>query len=167
MELQRSRSAISVIPQDPTLFSGSYRTNLDPFDNYTDDEMWMCLDKVQLSKKVSDLKYQLDSKVTEGGKNLSVGEKQLFCLARALLRKSHILVIDEATANVDNKTDRIIQKILKNHFKTCTMITIAHRLDTIKNYDRIMVLGDGKIVECGSLSELLGKKGFFYKLVNS
>ncbi|CAD5112464.1 DgyrCDS1685 [Dimorphilus gyrociliatus] len=167
LELSKSRSAISVIPQDPILFSGSFRSNLDPFDTYTDDEIWSCLEKVQLSQRVFNQREQLDSQIMEGGKNLSVGERQLFCLARAILKKSHLLVIDEATANVDNKTDKNIQEILKIQFKKCTMIIIAHRLETIKHCDRIIVMYNGQIVESGSYNDLMEKKEYLYTLANS
>lgn len=162
--LNLARSVISIIPQNPMLFSGTYRTNLDPFNKFSDDDLWNSLKKVELSKKVYELTGQLESTLIEGGKNLSVGEKQLLCLARAILKESRILVIDEATANVDNETDECIQKTLKFHFKKCTMITIAHRLNTILNCDRIIVMDCGAIVECGSSKELIDKQGFFYNL---
>ncbi|CAD5126824.1 DgyrCDS14854 [Dimorphilus gyrociliatus] len=167
VDLSKSRSVISVIPQDPILFSGSFRSNLDPFDIYTDDEIWSSLAKVQLSQRVFNQREQLDSQIMEGGKNLSIGERQLFCLARAILKKSRILVIDEATANVDNKTDEIIQEILKSEFKKCTMITIAHRLETIKHYDRIIVMDNGQIIESGSYNDLMEKKEHLYMLAHS
>lgn len=163
--LSRARSVVSVIPQDPILFSGSLRSNLDPFNMYTDDEIWMSLHKVQLSCKISLKNQQLHSRIVELGRNYSLGERQLICLARALLKKSHLLVIDEATANVDNETDKHIQEILKQHFQHCTMITIAHRLNTIMNSDRIVLMESGRIMECGNISELLKAKGYFFQLV--
>ncbi|CAD5112465.1 DgyrCDS1686 [Dimorphilus gyrociliatus] len=165
--INTSRSVISVIPQEPTLFSGSYRSNLDPYDMYTDDDLWNCLQRVQLSFKIANLSKQLDSEIIEGGKNLSVGEKQLICLARALLKNSHLIVIDEATANVDNDTDEGIQNILKSHFKSCSMITIAHRLDTIMHCDKILVMESGTAREFGTVEELLANRGLLYNLVNS
>lgn len=164
--LNLSRSVISIIPQDPTLFSGSFRSNLDPFDKFSDDDLWNSLEKVQLSSKVAQLTNQLDSKVSEGGKNLSIGEKQLLCLARAILKKSQIIVIDEATANVDNETDECIQTTLKAHFKTCTMLIIAHRLNTIINSDKILVIDKGTIAEYGPPNLLLEKRGHFFNLLN-
>ncbi|CAD5124166.1 DgyrCDS12463 [Dimorphilus gyrociliatus] len=164
--LRKARSAISAIPQDPFLFSGSFRENLDPFEEYTDEEIWMSLNKVQMSDKLLSKYDQLESKVAEFGKNLSVGEKQLICLARALLKKSYVIVIDEGTANIDNHTDAVIQTVLRENFSECTMLVIAHRLNTIMDCDKIAVLDSGKVVEFGSASELLSKKGAFYDLVN-
>lgn len=164
--LTKARSVISVIPQDPILFSGSLRSNLDPFDLYPDDEIWTCLEKVKLSKKIDAKKEKLESTIIESGRNFSVGERQLICLARALLKNSHLLVIDEATANVDNETDKYIQEILKCHFKHCSMITIAHRLNTIMDSDKIIFMDAGRIVEFGTVSELIEAKGYFYRLLN-
>lgn len=167
VSLEQSRSAISMIPQTPILFSGSFRSNLDPSNRYTDDEIWMSLKKVNLECKIASFSAQLDSPIIEGGKNLSVGEKQLLCLARALLKETKLLVIDEATANVDNETDRSIQNVLKTCFKQTTILTIAHRLETILNNDKLLVLDKGKIIECGTLEKLLQMKGEFYTLLNS
>lgn len=166
VSLGKARSVISVIPQDPILFSGTLRSNLDPFNLYSDDDIWMCLEKVQLAHKVSNKEGQLESTITECGRNYSVGERQLICLARALLKNAHLLIIDEATANVDNETDKSIQIILREHFIDCTMITIAHRINTIMDCDRIIVMESGKIIECGHSSELLKQKGYFYQLVH-
>lgn len=163
--LSRARSVISVIPQDPILFSGTLRSNLDPFNMYSDYQIWTSLKKVQLAEKVNLKSEKLESVITESGRNYSVGERQLICLARALLKSSHFLVIDEATANVDNETDKQIQEILKKHFKHCSMITIAHRLNTIMDSDRIIVMDSGRIVECGSVQELVDAEGYFFKLM--
>ncbi|CAD5112467.1 DgyrCDS1688 [Dimorphilus gyrociliatus] len=167
VNLQCSRSVISVIPQDPILFTGTYRSNLDPLDEYCDDDIWMSLKKVYLDKKVGNTAQQLNSTISECGRNLSVGERQLICLARALLKKCHLLIIDEATANVDNETDKCIQNILKCHFKDCTTITIAHRLSTIMDSDKIIVMDSGEVGEYGTVKELLRKEGMFFELVNS
>lgn len=126
----------------------------------------MALNKVQMSDKLLSKYDQLDSRVAEFGKNLSVGEKQLICLARALLKRSYIIVIDEGTANIDNHTDAVIQTVLRENFSECTMLVIAHRLNTIMDCDKIVVLDSGRVVEFGSASELLSKKGAFYDLVN-
>ncbi|EDV26683.1 uncharacterized protein TRIADDRAFT_22330, partial [Trichoplax adhaerens] len=152
------RSNISVIPQDPSLFIGTVRSNLDPFSLYDDSQLWNALNEVQLSDYVSNLSRKLDNEVLESGSNFSVGQKQLLCLARAILKNNKILVIDEATANVDFNTDRIIQVSIRSKFRHCTVITIAHRLNTIIDCDRIMVFKDGRLVEFNSPFVLLRDK---------
>ncbi|CAF4234850.1 unnamed protein product, partial [Rotaria sp. Silwood2] len=150
------RRRISIIPQDPVLFTGTMRSNLDPFGFYSDVEIWNALEQVQLKKLVRDnMSNGLHSLVSECGSNLSVGQKQLVCLARAILKKSKILVIDEATANVDHATDELIQRAIRDKFKECTVLTIAHRLRTVIDSDRIMVLSNGKLVEFDSPEILL------------
>ncbi|CAO2585581.1 ATP-binding cassette sub-family C member 2, partial [Lemmus lemmus] len=156
------RGKLTIIPQDPILFSGSLRMNLDPFNKYSDEEIWKALELAHLKSFVDGLQLGLYHEVTEGGDNLSIGQRQLICLGRALLRKSKILVLDEATAAVDLETDNLIQTTIRNEFSHCTVITIAHRLHTIMDSDKIMVLDSGKIVEYGSPEELLSKMGPFY-----
>ncbi|XP_057633187.1 ATP-binding cassette sub-family C member 2 [Chionomys nivalis] len=156
------RGKLTIIPQDPILFSGSLRMNLDPFDKYSDEEIWKALELAHLKSFVDGLQLGLYHEVTEGGDNLSIGQRQLLCLGRALLRKSKILVLDEATAAVDLETDNLIQTTIRNEFSHCTVVTIAHRLHTIMDSDKIMVLDSGKIVEYGSPEELLSKMGPFY-----
>ncbi|XP_075686275.1 multidrug resistance-associated protein 1-like isoform X2 [Rhinoderma darwinii] len=158
------RFKITIIPQDPVLFSGSLRMNLDPFEKYSDEEIWSSLELAHLKNFVSGLPDKLNHECAEGGENLSIGQRQLVCLARALLRKTKILVLDEATAAVDLETDGLIQSTIRKEFEDCTVITIAHRLNTIMDYTRVMVLDKGQIVEFDSPSNLLQKKGVFYSM---
>ncbi|KAM9010884.1 ATP-binding cassette sub-family C member 2 [Ara ararauna] len=155
------RKNLTIIPQDPVLFTGTLRMNLDPFDQYTDEEVWKALELAHLKTYVQDLPGRLLYVVTEGGENLSVGQRQLVCLARALLRKAKILILDEATAAVDLETDHLIQTTIRREFADCTVLTIAHRLHTIMDSNRVMVLQAGRIVEFDSPEELLRKQGVF------
>lgn len=156
------RGKLTIIPQDPILFSGSLRMNLDPFNKFSDEEIWKALELAHLKSFVAGLQLGLNHEVTEGGDNLSIGQRQLLCLGRAVLRKSKILVLDEATAAVDLETDSLIQTTIRDEFSQSTVITIAHRLHTIMDSDKIMVLDKGKIVEYGSPEELLSNTGPFY-----
>uniref|UniRef100_UPI00398E4C36 multidrug resistance-associated protein 1 n=1 Tax=Pristiophorus japonicus TaxID=55135 RepID=UPI00398E4C36 len=158
------RFQITIIPQDPVLFSGSLRMNLDPFDQYSDADLWKALELAHLKTFVTGLPDKLNHECSEGGENLSVGQRQLLCLARALLRKSKILVLDEATAAVDLETDKLIQSTIRNQFDECTVLTIAHRLNTIMDYTRVMVLDKGQIVEFDTTPNLIDKKGAFHKM---
>ncbi|XP_021267681.1 multidrug resistance-associated protein 1 isoform X4 [Numida meleagris] len=158
------RFKITIIPQDPVLFSGSLRMNLDPFDQHSDEDIWRSLELAHLKNFVSSLPDKLNHECAEGGENLSVGQRQLVCLARALLRKSKILVLDEATAAVDLETDNLIQSTIKSQFEECTVLTIAHRLNTIMDYTRVLVLDRGEVVECDSPDNLLQAKGLFYSM---
>ncbi|XP_030343631.1 canalicular multispecific organic anion transporter 1 [Strigops habroptila] len=155
------RSNLTIIPQDPVLFTGTLRMNLDPFDQYTDEEVWKALELAHLKTYVQDLPKGLFYVVSEGGENLSVGQRQLVCLARALLRKAKILILDEATAAVDLETDHLIQTTIRSEFADCTVLTIAHRLHTIMDSNRVMVLQAGRIVEFDSPEELLRNQGTF------
>ncbi|XP_026805619.1 probable multidrug resistance-associated protein lethal(2)03659 isoform X1 [Rhopalosiphum maidis] len=160
------RSKISIIPQEPILFSGSMRKNLDPLNEYPDHALWNALEEVELKTIVEDLPDGLNSKMSEGGSNFSVGQRQLVCLARAIVRCNKILVLDEATANVDSQTDALIQKTIRNKFRSCTVLTIAHRLNTVMDSDRVLVMDAGTIVEFDHPYKLLkNKDGFFYKMV--
>ncbi|XP_005914304.2 ATP-binding cassette sub-family C member 2 [Haplochromis burtoni] len=158
------RNRLTIIPQDPVLFSGSLRMNLDPFDKFSDEEIWRVLELSHLKSYVSALQEGLQHKVAEGGENLSVGQRQLLCLARALLRKSRILILDEATAAVDLETDNLIQNTIRKEFSDCTVLTIAHRLHSIMDSSRVMVLDAGKIVEFDSPNNMLEKEGHFYAM---
>ncbi|XP_021092874.1 multidrug resistance-associated protein 1 isoform X2 [Heterocephalus glaber] len=162
--LHNLRFKITIIPQDPVLFSGSLRMNLDPFAQYSDDEVWTALELAHLKGFVSGLPDKLNHECAEGGENLSIGQRQLVCLARALLRKTKILVLDEATAAVDLETDDLIQSTIRTQFEDCTVLTIAHRLNTIMDYTRVIVLDKGEIRECGTPSDLLQQRGLFYSM---
>ncbi|KAJ8251179.1 hypothetical protein GJAV_G00218160 [Gymnothorax javanicus] len=158
------RSRITIIPQDPVLFSGSLRMNLDPFDSYSDQEVWKALELAHLKSFVSGLPDKLNHECAEGGENLSLGQRQLVCLARALLRKTKVLVLDEATAAVDLETDNLIQSTIRSQFEDCTVLTIAHRLNTIMDYTRVIVMERGHIVESDSPSQLIAQRGRFYHM---
>uniref|UniRef100_A0A8D2DHH8 Multidrug resistance-associated protein 1 n=1 Tax=Sciurus vulgaris TaxID=55149 RepID=A0A8D2DHH8_SCIVU len=158
------RFKITIIPQDPVLFSGSLRMNLDPFSQYSDEDVWTALELAHLKSFVSGLPDKLNHECAEGGENLSVGQRQLVCLARALLRKTKILVLDEATAAVDLETDDLIQSTIRTQFDDCTVLTIAHRLNTIMDYTRVIVLDRGEMRECGTPSDLLQQRGLFYSM---
>ncbi|KAL2911652.1 hypothetical protein HK105_208860 [Polyrhizophydium stewartii] len=159
------RSRISIIPQDPVLFAESIRDNLDPFGQHSDAEIWSCLESASLRDYVSRLDGQLEYLVLPGGENFSVGQRQLICLARALLRRTSILVLDEATAAIDVETDRLIQQTIRREFKACTILTIAHRINTVMDSDRILVLDAGRVVEFDSPEALVkNKRSVFYSL---
>ncbi|XP_076004915.1 ATP-binding cassette sub-family C member 4-like isoform X2 [Genypterus blacodes] len=160
------RQKMSIIPQDPVLFTGTMRKNLDPFNQHTDEDLWNALQEVQLKSVVEELPGKLHTVLAESGSNFSVGQRQLVCLARAVLRKNRILVIDEATANVDPRTDELIQQTIREKFRECTVLTIAHRLNTIIDSDRILVLDAGSIHAYDEPYTLLqDQAGIFYKMV--
>lgn len=160
------RSKISIIPQEPVLFSGTMRKNLDPFDDYSDDVLWKALEAVELKDAVMDLAAGLNSKMSEGGSNFSVGQRQLVCLARAIIRNNKILVLDEATANVDPQTDGLIQTTIRKQFSDCTVLTIAHRLHTVMDSDKVLVMDAGQMVEFDHPHILLqNRNGILYGMV--
>ena len=159
------RSRLTIIPQDPVLFTGTLRLNLDPFNVHSDDEIWYSLESAHLKQFVSSLEKELNHEISEGGDNLSVGQKQLVCLARALLKDSRIIVLDEATAAVDIETDELIQDTIRGQFTNCTIITIAHRLNTVIDYNKIMVLSKGQMIEYDSPQNLLqNQNSVFYSM---
>ena len=168
LNLQVARRAMAVITQNPVLFGGSLRKNLDPFRRFNDVDLWDALEEVQLKWMVENLPGQLQFQLRECGSNFSVGERQLLCLARALLHKTKIIIMDEATANVDFETDRLIQEVIRHKFQDCSVLTIAHRLNTIIDYDKVLVLDGGRVVEFDKPEVLLGKEnGFFAELVKT
>jgi len=157
-----------LVPQDPVLFSGTVRSNLDPFGEYTDVEIWQSLEQVHLVKEVEASPRGLNAEITEGGSNWSLGQRQLFCFARALLKKTKILVMDEATSSVDMDTDNLIQRTIRTKFADRTILTIAHRLSTIMDSDRVLVMDAGKVVEFdtpASLLRLSTEEGVFSSMV--
>nr|XP_043635649.1 ABC transporter C family member 12-like [Erigeron canadensis] len=161
------RRVLGIIPQSPVLFSGTVRFNLDPFNEHSDVDLWEALERSYLKNVIARNPLGLDAEVSEGGENFSVGQRQLLSLARALLRKSKILVLDEATAAVDVRTDDLIQKTIRKEFKSCTMLIIAHRLNTIIDCNRILVLENGQILEYDTPERLISNEGAFLKMVQS
>lgn len=163
--LHELRSKLTIIPQDPILFSGTVRHNLDPFNQFKDDELWRCLADANLAKTVANMTGQLDGEIADSGANLSAGQRQLVCLARALLRKNKVLILDEATANVDYETDELIQTTIRTKFTDCTVLTIAHRLNTVIDMDKVLVLDAGQVREFDEPHLLLKQEGLFYDMV--
>ena len=161
--LELLRNSIAFIPQDPKLIDGSLRENIDPLGQYSDDEIIFYLNLVGLAYLLDD-EIGLEGEIEADGTNFSVGEKQLICITRAMLKKSKIVIMDEANSSFDYKTDLLIQKCLMRSFQGCTLITIAHKIKTILGYDRICVLNDGKLVEMGTPNELIKRGGLFYDL---
>ncbi|XP_023241992.1 multidrug resistance-associated protein 4-like [Centruroides sculpturatus] len=155
-----------ILFQDPMLFTGPLRRNMDPFNEYSEEMLWKAIEEVQLKEVIIKLPGGLDSHLTEGGRNFSVGERQLICLARTILRQNKILVMDEATSNIDKRTDSCLQKIIREKFESCTVLTIAHRLHTIIDSDRVLVLDTGRVQDFDSPYALLKNvNGIFYNLV--
>lgn len=162
------RNVLGIIPQAPVLFSGTVRFNLDPFNEHNDADLWEALERAHLKDVIRRNSLGLDAEVSEAGENFSVGQRQLLSLSRALLRRSKILVLDEATAAVDVRTDALIQKTIREEFKSCTMLIIAHRLNTIIDCDRVLLIDAGKIVEFDSPEALLQREdSAFSKMVQS
>ncbi|KAK3735751.1 hypothetical protein QZH41_000623 [Actinostola sp. cb2023] len=168
LNLQAARSSMAVISQNPVLFSGTLKHNLDPFHRFTEEQIWIALTEVQMKTKVSKLDGLLEYLIGKKGSGFSVGETQLLCLARALLQRCKILVLDEATANVDYKTDQLVQQVIREKFGNCTVLSIAHRLNTIMDYDRVLVLDRGHVVEYDSPTILAANSdGVFAQLLKT
>ncbi|XP_077967877.1 ATP-binding cassette sub-family C member 5-like isoform X2 [Styela clava] len=155
MGLEDLRKKLSIIPQDPVLFVGTVRYNLDPFEQYKDSEIWMALERTHMKRAITELPMKLETEVVENGENFSVGERQLMCMARALLRHSRIIMLDEATAAIDSQTDALVQETIRDAFSDCTMLTIAHRLNTVLTCDRILVMDNGYVAEFDEPASLL------------
>lgn len=162
LTLEYLRKNLAIIPQDPILFSGTIRTNLDPFNEFCDRDLWCVLEKVRLKEITHNLEYP----ICNNSSNFSCGQKQLFCLARAILRKSRILVLDEATANMDHETDILLHTCIDRNFKECTIFIIAHRFHSILECDKAMVLDRGEIKEFDvPLNLLQNVNGVFHRMV--
>ncbi len=157
------RNKLCIIPQDPVMFSASVRFNLDPFDEHTDEAIWAVLSDVNMKEHVLSLPSQLQEQVAEGGDNFSAGQRQLICIGRALLRKPRILIMDEATASIDPETDNFIQKMIRQKFENVTMLTIAHRLHTIIDSTRVLVMDAGHVGEYDVPEVLLNKENGLFK----
>jgi len=166
IKLSDLRSRLAIIPQDPVLFTGTIRSNLDPLNEHEDSEVWEALESIHMHAAISALPNKLESVVVENGDNFSVGERQLLCLGRALLRKAKILLMDEATASVDVETDEIIQQTIKEKCVDATVLTIAHRINTILESDRVMVLDQGQVAEFDTPAKLVADtSSIFYSLL--
>ncbi|GLE07736.1 hypothetical protein PINS_up018367 [Pythium insidiosum] len=164
--LKALREKMSIIPQNPVLFKGPLRKYLDPFDDYSDDALWSSIRRVGLSERIGDEEDKLEYVVEENGENFSVGERQMLCMARALLRESRVVIFDEATAAIDHETDQRLQRVIREAFAKSTVLTIAHRLDTILDSDRILVLDGGEVVAFAPPRELVDQQsGHFFELM--
>ncbi|EQC34854.1 hypothetical protein SDRG_07656 [Saprolegnia diclina VS20] len=165
--LRTLRSHLAIIPQNPVLFKGTLRNYLDPFDEYDDAALWDVLQKVQMVDRVSQHDEKLLGPVDENGENFSVGERQMLCMARALLRQAKVVVLDEATAAIDHTTDKVLQRVIRTEFATSTVLTIAHRLDTVLDCDRILVFDQGALAQSGTPQALVAAgDGIFFELVH-
>lgn len=165
-DVRGRRNGMFILPQDPAVFAGSIRTNLDPFDSLSDDDIMKALQLVKFPGCERGERLLAQS-VEEGGANFSAGEKQLLCLTRAMLVNPRLLVLDEATSSIDGATDEFVQKMLRTHFVNTTLLTIAHRLNTIIDYDVVIVMDKGKVAEMGSPKELLELNGLFAGMVDA
>lgn len=159
------RSRFGIIPQEPVLFEGTIRSNIDPLEQYSDDEIWQALGRCQLKEAVASKPEKLDASVVDNGENWSVGQRQLLCLGRVMLKHSRILFMDEATASVDSQTDAVIQKIIREDFAACTIISIAHRIPTVMDCDRVLVIDAGLAKEFDRPANLIERPSLFGALV--
>jgi len=153
------RSAVGLVAQDPVLFSGSVRYNLDPHGAYTDEQVLQALGRVQMKGFVEGLQQKLEHPVSEGGENISFGQRQLVCLARLVLRRPALMLLDEATSSIDPRTQEIVTEVLHKDFAQSTIIAVAHRIETVVDYDRVVVLKEGTVAEQGRPRELAERKG--------
>ena len=156
INLEYLRDKLSIVPQDPFLIESTLRDNIDPLNIYSDEEILEIMDNLGIFKKTG--KEKLNIKIKENGKNLSLGEKQLICFARAIIKKNKIIILDEATSSLDIETEKIIQKNMKHYFKDCTVIIIAHHLQMVQECQTILVMDNGKILESGTYNGLLNDK---------
>ncbi|RQM23689.1 hypothetical protein B5M09_006081 [Aphanomyces astaci] len=163
--LKQLRSSLAIIPQNPVLFKGPLRTYMDPFHDFTDDQLWAVLKKVHLTDRIVVSDAKLEQEVDENGENFSVGERQMLCLSRALLHNAKIVMLDEATAAIDHATDKVLQKVIREELKTSTVLTIAHRLDTVLDYDRIFVFEQGQLVQNDTPAVLATQGGIFFDMI--
>ncbi|MCO5551431.1 hypothetical protein L7F22_004934 [Adiantum nelumboides] len=159
------RFKLGIIPQDPVLFQGTVRTNLDPLNQYTDLEVWEALRKSKLAELIEKLPLRLETPVRDQGENWSAGQRQLFCLGRVLLKQSQVLVLDEATASIDSATDAFLQRVIRDEFSACTVITVAHRIPTVIDSDRVLVLRDGVAVEYDAPKKLIEQRISLFALL--
>ncbi|XP_037501264.2 ATP-binding cassette sub-family C member 3 [Rhipicephalus sanguineus] len=164
--LQRLRSVVTLIPQDPSLMRGTLRDALDPTRSHSDQEVWLALHQVHLAEFVCRDPDNIMMYVGDGGSNLSAGQRQLLCLARALLRRPRLLLMDEATSHMDGDTERLVQSTLRESFDNCTVLTIAHKLETVLDYDKILVMENGRVIEFGPTQWLSSNhESAFYKML--
>ena len=165
-DVRGRRNGMFILPQDPAVFAGTIKTNLDPFDSFSDKDIVKALQLIKFPGFERGM-HLLTQEVEEGGGNFSAGEKQLLCLTRAMLVNPRLLVLDEATSSVERATDEFVQRILRTHFVNTTLLTIAHRLNTIIDYDIVIVMNEGKVAEIGTPKALLRQNGVFADMVNA
>lgn len=156
-----------MVPQDPVLFSGSLRSNLDPQGIHNDEKLWSALESIKMRSAIQEHPAKLDLLIDDSSSGFSIGQRQLLCMARAILRGAKIIVMDEATSNLDRETEALMQESLNETFSSSTIITIAHRLETILNHDTVIVMGRGKVLESGSPAELFERGGEFSKMLKA